>query len=160
MLKVVLDDESSGGEMMESIGFREGKRLSDVTSQPLAERIVPPFDVRCLPALLAHRLVLSCFPHLLIRLPEVAETATPPIRFGQLQEELSTRLHASISDDKSHDLPGPPTQGQPKPPLVRFLLDKTPHLIQLQHVSFLSFVNRFFERRKRHSPLFIQLESV
>ncbi len=93
--------------------FREGERFSNKAREPLAQRIVPAFDMCDLPGIFATRRMLLCREHFLIRLPEIAVAMSAAIGWGHALPKLAPSGGASLSNKVCDDLPRRTAQGNP-----------------------------------------------
>jgi hypothetical protein len=100
---------------MKRIRLGKGWGLADEAGQPLAQGIVSTFHVSRLATFLAHTAIGLLGKDLLVRFPEVAESATLLVLVGNLVPQAAARLLAAVSDDKGHNLAGTATNGGPQP---------------------------------------------
>ena len=105
-------------QLMHRIGFGERQTLSDETSKPLPQSVVPSFDMRRQASLFAHCRMLLRRDDQLVGFPKVTVAMSRSILGRDLLPEFVTGRPAPVAHDVSHDLPGGTTQGDPDPAFV------------------------------------------
>src|SRR4051794_5397392 len=89
---------------VQGIALGERERFPYELSQPLAQRVVPPLDVRRLALSFAGRPMLCVWNHASIRLPEVRGAGRRAPRRGHMLPEITATLLAAITQTAGHHL--------------------------------------------------------
>ncbi len=113
-------DEEFEGNRVKLIGLGEREGLTNKACEALPQGVVPALDMRGLPGLLAHGVVVACqgTKDLLLCLPEVTEGRAVAVRGGNPTPQAPTTLLAAVTDEVGHHLPRAATQGYPDPTFV------------------------------------------
>jgi hypothetical protein len=123
-----------GPDRADMIGHCLGKRERSTyqTRDPLAERVIQPFDVTGFAALLANRLMPCRREYSRVCLPAVGiahRTLTLDCRQGRPECTGSGRI--ACADCHPDNLPACTVKCQPNPLLLPFIADKRPQLVAL-----------------------------
>lgn len=109
---------------MHQLRFREGQRFSNEARQPLAQGIIPAFDVRGLPRIFATRRMLLSRDDLLVSFPEIAVAVSAAIGHGNPLPKLAAGVRAAVTNKVSDDLPCRTAQRNPNPAFIGFFQNK------------------------------------
>jgi len=145
---------------MPTITFRKRQGFAHIPTKPLAESIVPAFDMSCLPGFFADTPMRFDRNDLRRRLPKIAETGTPPVGEGNPVPQPSTRPFAAVANHKRDDLACPPTLHRPQPPFPSAFPHKRPNFIEFQHIGGIGGHQGRLQRRERFEFFFIQAASA
>ena len=129
-----MPDEVLRRQMMHSIHLRKRQRPAHIPTTTLPERTVPPLNMGCLAAVLAHRLVPSGLKDLRISRPKIAVGRTPTIARRDALEQPTARRFAAIPDDIGHHLTRSATQRHPKPALLCLRTDETVEFVKFKNI--------------------------
>src|SRR6266699_5190660 len=105
-------------------GFRERKRFTYKTSQPLPQRVIPTLHMSGFPGFLSHSGVLLFWNDRLIGLPKIRVAVPGTIGWWNGLPQATTCLFASISYCVSNHLTRLAAQSDPDPGLIRLLEHK------------------------------------
>ena len=128
-------DEQTQGDFMHSVAFGKGEGFADETSEALAKRAVPAFDVAGFTVALAAQAVGAPWKHLIVSQPEVAARGPAPVVRRDACTQGAGTLGGTISHEVGDDLAGLATKGNPHPARVRLATHEAPEFVQLQHVA-------------------------
>ena len=131
---MIHDNEPFGDPIMPTISFRKRQGLANVPRHALTQRIIPPLHGRRFSRLFPDAAMGFDRKDGGIRLPEIADTETSSIRPRNPMPEAATGPFAVVADDEGHDLTRPTAQDGPQPPLPGACADKRPHVIDVQAV--------------------------
>ncbi len=122
-------------DLMHLVRLGERKRLSNKTSQTLAQGVVPALHMRQLSALLAHRLMTLLWDNRPICLPKIAVATSPFVAFGNPLPQPATSSLAAVAYNVGDYLTSVARQGDPNPAFVGFPSDEGPQLVELEYGS-------------------------
>jgi hypothetical protein len=113
-------DEEFEGNLVKLVGLGERECLADEAREALPQGVVPALDMRGVPRLLAHSLMVAAqgAKDLRVRLLEVAEGGTVAVRGRNPAPQAPTTLLAAVPDEVGHHLPRAPTERYPDPAFV------------------------------------------
>src|SRR5213075_438687 len=98
--------KESQTQFVHCVGLGERQALPDEAPEPLAQRQVPPLDVRGEAGLLASGRVLLRRDDEIVRLPEVAEAVAAAISRRDRRPQLLTGRLRAVADGVGDDLTG------------------------------------------------------
>lgn len=134
---------------MPAISFRKRQGLANLPGDTLSERVIPSLHMRGLSCLFADAPMGFDWKDSGIRLPEIAETETPPIRVRNPMPEAVTGSFTVIANHKGDDLSRPTAQDGPQPAFPCPFADTRPDLIDFQAVVWLRWRQCRLQRRQR-----------
>ena len=111
-------------QFVHRIALGERQTLSDETSEPLPQSVVPALDMRRQASLFARCRVLLRRDDQLRGFPKVAVAMRPTIAGWYLLPQFLTGRSASVTNDRGDDLSRSTTQGDPDPAFVGALSDQ------------------------------------
>ena len=123
-------------DLVHLVGLGERERLSNETSQALAQGVVPALHVCQLPASLAHRLVALLRNHRPVCLPEIAVARSTFVAFGDPPPQPAAGSLAAVAHDVGDHLTSVARLGDPYPAFARPLADEGPQLVEFEHEVF------------------------
>jgi hypothetical protein len=135
---IVFDDEPQGHPVVETIRFGERQRFADLARKALPERVIQAFDMSSLPGFLANRVMLRRRQPVRITLPSIGKPRTSAVCQRDALPHLLTTGRVALAQEKTDDLAGPATQGDPQPAFLGFAGDKRPEFIQFEYLLRLS----------------------
>jgi hypothetical protein len=114
--------------------FRERERLSNQPTAPLAQRVVEPFDMTGLAALLANGSMALGWQNGCIGLPEIrVADRTLTVDGRKRGPQPACRRFGSCSNRHTHNLASLAIDGQPNPFLAPLVANERPQLITFQN---------------------------
>ncbi len=155
-IRIVTVQEELQTDLVHLVLLGERERLSNKTSQTLAQGVVPALHMHQLSAFLAHRLMALLRDDRPISLPEIAVAIPTFIAFGNPLPQPPTSSLAALTDNVGDHLTSVAPQGDPYPAFVGFLADKRPQLVEFEHELFGRWGGQQGSRQRRQSKSFFE----
>src|SRR5258706_4132818 len=133
-MKVVLNDKPASDQFMIGFGFGKGQRFTHKTADALTKRTVPAFLVRSLSSFLADTVMRAGREDSRIGLPEIAVRTTAAVSTRNGLPQPTATLSTAVAKHEGDNLTGSAAQDCPQPDGIVLASNKSPQLIDFQHV--------------------------